>query len=365
MRDSDKKKLKEKFRFVEELNGVQPGSGLLQDYFTAVKGLSEVLNKLALNGGSDGSEAMEAAKELFGGKSDSPINLSWNEANKIRTRYETQTWLVPLLENPVRDVAGYLSAVAAAQLEAAYKSKVVTYYNQNLRGRYPLTKTGTQEVNLEDFKAFFAPDNGVFTTFVNGKLMPFVKVEEEGLSAKNWNGTRLRFDQGALANIFKGMQVSKRIYAEGSSALRVYNLSISLLESRNTARVNFRLGEDKLSVKPGEGQQRMTFRWPNENSYKGAEILVENVGGGSQGRRVDGAWGFLRLLDASRALNVRTGGLTAKWRFNVAQKYDVDVALEGNIPDRENPFTYPDYYKFELSPSLLVDGDTRVSASSP
>src|SRR6185436_8357654 len=45
-RDADKKKLKEKFRFVEELNGLQPGAGILQDYFSATKGLSEVLNKL-------------------------------------------------------------------------------------------------------------------------------------------------------------------------------------------------------------------------------------------------------------------------------------------------------------------------------
>lgn len=363
-RDADKKKLKEKFRFVEELNGVQPGSGLLQDYFTAVKGLSDVLNKLALNGGSDGSDAMEAAKELFGGKSDSPINQSWNEANKIRSRYETQTWIPPLLETPVREVANYLSAAAAGQLEAAYKGKVAAYFNQNLRGRYPIAKTGTQEVNMEDFKAFFAPDKGVFPAFFTGKLQPFVKVEEDGLSPKNWNGTRLLLDRTALANMFRALQVSKRMYAEGATAPRVYDLSISLLESRNTAKVTFRLGEDKIAVKPGEGQQRMTFRWPNENSYKGAELLVDNVGGGSQGRRVDGVWGFLRLLDAARALNVRTGGLTAKWRFNVAQKYDVDVALEANIPDRENPFTFPDYYKFDLSPTLMADGDNRVSAAA-
>jgi type VI secretion system protein ImpL len=362
-RDADKKKLREKFKFVEELNGLQPGAGILQDYFTAVKGLSELLNKLALGGGEDGTEAMDAAKILFSGKGESPLNSSWNEANKILTRYESQTWLTQLLQNPVRDVANYLAGAAAGQLESAYKTKVATFYNQSLRGRYPIVKTGTQEVNMEDLKAFFNPDNGVFTAFVNGKLLSFVKVEEDGLSPKHWNGIRLRFDQGSLGNVFKCMQVGKRMYTEAPPALRIYNLNVSLLESRNTARVTFRLGEDKLAVKPGEGQARMTFRWPNENSYKGAEILVDNIGGGSQGRRVDGAWGFLRLLDAARALNVRVGGLTAKWRFNVAQKYDVDVALEGNIPDRENPFTFPDYYKFDLSPSLILEGGSRAASA--
>jgi type VI protein secretion system component VasK len=150
------------------------------------------------------------------------------------------------------------------------------------------------------------------------------------------------------------------------AGLRVYNINISLLETRNSARVTFRIGDDKISVKPGEVQVRQTFRWPTENSYKGAEIMVDNINGGSQGRRVDGPWGFQKLLDGARALNLRTGGLTAKWRFNVAQKYDVDVAIEGNIPDRENPFTTPEYYHFDLPATLISgDGNQRVSMNNP
>ena len=77
-------------------------------------------------------------------------------------------------------------------------------------------------------------------------------------------------------------------------------------------------------------------------------------------------WGFQKLLDGARALNLRTGGLTAKWRFNVAQKYDVDVAIEGNIPDRENPFTTPEYYHFDLPATLISgDGNQRVSMNNP
>lgn len=362
-RDADKKQLRDRFKFVEELNGGAGGAGLMQDYFTAVRGLSEVLSKLA-QGGESGSDVMDAAQALFAGKSESPLNTCWNEANKIRTRYETQTWLPPLLENPVRDVAGYLSAAAGNQLEAAYKSKVLSFYTQNLKGRYPLVKSGTQEVNLEDLKAFFAPDKGAFPMFLNGKLMPFIKIEDDNITAKHWNGTRIKFNQATLEGLGKALAVSKRMYSD--AGLRVYNLNISLKEARNTAKVTFRMGEDKISVKPGEGQARQTFRWPTENSYKGAEIMVDNINGGSQGRRVDGPWGFQKLLDGSRALAFPPGGLTAKWRFNVAQKYDVDVAIEGNIPDRENPFSFPEYYKFDLPATLVsADGDQRVSQTSP
>jgi type VI secretion system protein ImpL len=358
-RESDKRKLKERFRFVEDLNGPQAGGGLLADYWVSVKGLSEVLNKLALGGGSEGADAMEAAQQLFSGKADSPLNACWNAANTVKSRYEGETWLFPLLENPVRDVAGYLAGAAGSQLEAAYKTKVLAYYNQNLRGRYPLAKTGSQEVNLEDLKVFFNGQNGIFTSFVKTKLAPFVKGDLEGMEARHWNGIRIRFNPAALQGISQGMAVQNRMFADAQP--RVYSLNVTLQESRNTASVSFRMGEDRITVKPGEGQGRFTFRWPNENSYKGAEILVQNVGGGSQGRRVDGTWGFHKLLDGARALNVRTGGLTAKWRFNVAGKYDVDVTLEGNIPDRENPFTFPEYFRFDLPQTLTSDAEGRVS----
>jgi type VI protein secretion system component VasK len=186
-----------------------------------------------------------------------------------------------------------------------------------------------------------------------------VKAGDGGYQPRHWNGIKIRFNPATLAGISQGMAVQGRLYAETQP--RVYSINVSLQESKNTAAVTFRLGEDKIVVKPGEGSGRFTFRWPSETSYKGSEILVNNVGGGSQGRRVDGAWGFLKLLDGARALNVRTGGLTAKWRFNVAGKYDVDVTLEGNIPDRENPFTFPDYFKFDLPPALTTDGENRVS----
>lgn len=356
-RDADKKRLKERFRFVEELNGGPAGGGLLQDYFTAARGLSEVLAKLAM-AGDGGADVMEAAQALYSGKNESPLNACWNASKGITSRYETQTWLPPLLENPVRDVAGYLGGVAGSQLEAAYKSKVYNAYIQTLRGRYPLLKSGSSEVNLEDFKAFFAPDKGAFTQFLTGKLAPFVKIEDESITPKHWNGIRIRFNQAALDGIAKASAVQRRMYTD--AGLRVYNINVTLAESRNTASVLFRMGEDKITVKPGEGQARFTFRWPNENSYKGAEIMVNNVNGGSQGRRVDGAWGFFKLLDGARAFAPRTGGLTAKWRFNVAGKYDVDVAIEGNIPDRENPWTMPEYFRFDLPPNLIGE-DGRVS----
>jgi len=351
-RDADKRRLKEQFKFVEELNGGPAGGGLLQEYFTAARGLSEVLSKLAL-AGDNGTEVMDAAQALFAGKAESPLNACWNAGKGITARYEGQTWLPPLLENPVRDVAGYLASAAGKQLEAAYKSKVLSFYNATLKGRYPLLKTGASEANIEDLKAFFAPDKGAFAQFLTGKLAPFVKAEDENISPRHWNGIRLRFAPGALEGMARAAAVQRRMYTDAGP--RVYNLNITLAESRNTAKVTFRMGEDKIAVKPGEGQARFTFRWPNENSYKGAEIMVDNVNGGSQGRRVDGAWGFLKLLDGARAFAPRPGGLTAKWRFNVAGKYDVDVALEGNIPERENPFTMPDYYKFDLVPDLLAD----------
>lgn len=360
-RDADKVKLKDQFRFLEELSGAA-GGGVLQDYLAAVKGLSEVLSRISLSGDAAG-ETMQAAQQLFQGKTESPLNFCWNEANKVKARYEGQTWLFPLLEGPVRDVAIYLADAVGKQLEASYQQKVMGFYNQNLRGRYPMLKTGPQEANLDDLKGFFNPENGVFATFVNGKLQYFVKEGDDGYTVRAWNGVRLPFRASALQAMYRTVQVNRRLYTENPPALRIYTMNLTLPEVRNTARITFRLGDDRISVKPGEGQARATLRWPNENTYKGAEILVENVGSGSQGRRIDGSWGLMKLMDASRALNLRPGGFSAKWRFNVASKYDVDVLLDANLTERDNPFSTPDYLRFEL-PTTLLEPGASVSGSA-
>jgi len=356
-RDADKKRLKEQFRFLEDLAGAN-GGGVLQDFLAAVKGLSEVLSRISLSGDAAG-ETMTAAQQLFQGKTESPLNFCWNEANKVKARYEGQTWLFPLLENPVRDVAIYLADAVGKQLEAAYQQKVYAFYNQSFRGKYPIEKSGAQEANLDDFKAFFNPDNGLFATYVSGKLQPFVKEGDDGFSSRAWNGVRIAFQPSALQAIYRTLLVQRRFYSETPPSMRVYALNLTLPEVRNTAKVTFRLGEDRITAQPGDGQVRATVRWPNENSYKGAEILVENIGGGSQSRRIDGSWGLMKLLDGARALNLRPGGFSAKWRFNVASKYDVDVLLDGNMTERGNPFSTPDFLKFDL-PGNLLDNNSGL-----
>ena len=350
-RDADKKALREKFRFVEELVGTGGTGGVLQDYLNSVRGLSEVLNRIALSG--DGSsENLEAAQQLFQGKTDNPLNIAWMEASKTRTRYESQAWLGPLLESPVRDVAANLAQAAAQHLDNLYQSKVFPFYSQNLKGRYPLARNATLDVNMEDFKAFFALETGVFTSFVNGKLGPFVKRSDDGFTLTSWNGIRLPMTPAAVSALSRAQNVGRKVSGDIPGAFKIYNLNLTLPEIRNTTRITLRMGDDKISVAQGEGQARQSLRWPSETSYKGAELAVETPGG-AQNRRTEGAFGLMKLLDGARALNLRPAGFSAKWRFTVAGKYDVDAALDANIPDRENPFSTPDFYRFELPPKIM------------
>ncbi len=362
-RDADKKALQDKFNFVQDLMGTGGSGGALQEYFNSVRGLSDVLNRISLSGDGSG-ENLDAAQQLFQGKVDNPLNIAWNEASKASVRYETQAWLGPLLEEPVRDVAGNLIASAGRYLESLYETKVAPFYVQNLKGRYPIARTATLDVNLEDLKAFFAADNGVFSTFLNTKLGPFLRPADNGFALATWNGLRLPMTPTALATLSRAQTVGQRVAGDTPGAFRVSTLNLTLPEAHNTTRVTLRLGDDQMSVKTGEGQARQTFKWPTETSYKGADITVETPGGAVQTKHADGAFALMKLLDQARALNVRPAGFTAKWRFTVAQRYDVDVSLDGNLPDRENPFSTPDYFHFELPAKLMSESVPAVAAGT-
>jgi type VI secretion system protein ImpL len=240
---------------------------------------------------------------------------------------------------------------------------VYPFYNQNLKGRYPIARSATLDVNLEDFKAFFSPDNGVFSSFLNTKLAPFLRPVDEGFALASWNGIRLPMNPGALAALGQTQKVGRRVIGDVPGSYKVYSLNLTLPATPNTTRITLRLGEEQLSVAKGEGQARQTLRWPSQSSYKGAELTVETPGGAPQSRRADGAFGLLKLLEGARAYGPRPGGFSAKWRFTVAQKYDVDAALDANIPDRENPFSTPEFFRFELPPKLM-SGSTAATVAS-
>ncbi len=348
-----KKELKQKFAFIDKLNG-NAGNGELQSYFNALKSLGDVMGQLAIND-DGGTAALEFTQDIFAGKPQNPVSIAWREARASLDQApdDAKAWLTPLLENPIRDAVSILIGFSEKKLEEMYKDNVVNFYTQKFQGRYPFVKGAGQETNLEDLKVFFNSADGKLAKFMQARLGPVVKYADGALTVKHWNGLKIRIRPEAVKTLEQGLQISGRLYMDNSATPRLYSTGFILAESPNTASVSFRLGADKIQVKNKEGQAKQRIRWPGENVQDGAELAVNYIGGGSEIKRFDGPFGMFKLLDAARAFSPQASGFTAKWRFRVAQKYDIDVKLDGDVQEAEHPFVNPDFFKFECSPTLI------------
>ena len=109
-----------------------------------------------------------------------------------------------------------------------------------------------------------------------------------------------------------------------------------------------------MTLKKGEGIARKRFQWPGNEWRSGAELNGRFVDGSKVGHTYDGPWGWLRLLDNSR-FRKRDGGFEAEWKFTVGGKYDVDIRIDTDVYDPNNPFTDTDFYSFPCA-SEFIDG---------
>ncbi len=353
-REDPKETLQRKFAYLDKLLGGASGGGILQGYLQALQALGESLGQMAL-ADDGGASALTFSQDVFAGKAPQPLGDAFREAKSALQQApdEARIWLQPLLERPVLQAGALIMSRAENHLETQYRNQVLSFCRDRLQGRYPFDRKSTEDAAWDDFVAFFAPEEGKLARFVKKDLGSLVRLEDGGVQIRHWNGMKPPLSSAALKMLEGGSRLSARMFRENSSKPRTYFTTLILSETRNTQNIGFAMGQERLAVKPGEGAARTRVKWPSDDPYGGAEIKVDFIGGGSDTKRFDGPWGMLRLMEASRALNARPGGFTAKWRFRVAQKYELDVKLDGETQENPHPLTHNDFFRFECATDLL------------
>ncbi len=353
-RTDPKEILKQKFAYLDKLLGGSSGGGILQGYLQALQALGEALGQMSL-ADDGGASALTFTQDVFAGKVPHPLGDAFREAKSALQQApdESRAWLQPLLERPVQQVGFMIMRRAENHLETRYRDNVLSFCRDRLHGRYPFDRKTTEDAAWDDVTAFFAPEDGKLAQFLKKDLGALARMEDGRLQVRHWNGMKPPLTSAAMNMLEGGSRLSARLFRENSTKPRVYFTTVVLWETRNSQNIDFAMGQERLSVKPGEDKVRNRVKWPSDDPYGGAEIRIDFIGGGSDTKRFDGPWGMLRLLEASRAINARPGGFTAKWRFRVSQKYDLDVRLDGETQDNPHPLTHADFFRFDCATELL------------
>lgn len=233
-------------------------------------------------------------------------------ALKSRSLAEPLAGIVAGLTNEISDVVG---DGFCQQLDKAWKTDVLPYYQRAIRGRYPVNRKASSDIALSDFGAFFGY-GGVLDNFVNTFLASRVS-KTPGQWTWTGTGSAVCLSDNALKQLARAEDIKTTFFSQGGNlpSFRFDLIPGELSMSVDITRMVLSVGGSELQYYHGPLDGPTSFRWPSESNNTQVSLRVEPVVPGSVSSiNLSGAWSVLRLLDQG-ARKARSAGLLVTYSF--------------------------------------------------
>ncbi len=220
--------------------------------------------------------------------------------------------LVSGLKNEISDVVG---GGFCQQLDSAWKTDVLPYYQRAIRSRYPVNREGTADIALSDFGAFFGP-GGVVDTFVNTYLTGQVS-RTPGQWTWVGTGSSVCLSDNSLQQLARADDVKNTFFSQGGN-LPSFRFDLDpgrLTMSGDINQMILDIGGSRTEFFHGPVNGATSFSWPSDSNNSQVSLRVEPVvPGSSSSYSLSGPWSILRLFDLG-SRSASAGGLTVTYNF--------------------------------------------------
>lgn len=220
--------------------------------------------------------------------------------------------LVSGLTNEISDVVG---GGFCQQLDAAWKTNVLPYYQRAIQSRYPVNRKSTADIALTDFGAFFGP-GGIVDTFVTTYLTGQVSK-----TPRQWTwvgtGSSVCLSDNTLKQLALADDVKSTFFSQGGNlpSFRFDLVPQQLTMSTDINHLFLDIGGSRTDYFHGPVNGVTSFSWPSQTNSTQVSLRVEPVvPGSSSSISISGPWSVLRLFDQG-VRSTRGGGLTVKYSF--------------------------------------------------
>lgn len=206
----------------------------------------------------------------------------------------------PVVQGVLEEVASTTKNLSSGDvrkhLNAKWKSSGLPFCRQAISGRYPVAKGSKTDISLSDFGRFFGP-GGIMDKFFEENLMELVDT-----ARSNWQwrpgGGMAKGSPGALAQFQRAHRIKETFFGQGGATPSVnFDLTPVTMDANITSIVIDIEGQ-RVTYAHGPAIPT-TVDWPGPGPRQVRVQLSPPAPGGS-GVTESGAWGWFRLLDASK-----------------------------------------------------------------
>ena len=239
-------------------------------------------------------------------------------------------------------------------INAEWKSKVYSVYQQGLAGRYPLSKSASNELAIYDFSEFFKP-KGIVDTFYAEYVKPFVN-RNKGWSMKVVDNRSLGFSRKTISQI-KQAQKIKNIFFRSNPEVPSIRFQLKPFRmGKQDARFTLELGNKRIVYNHGPKFWK-TVTWSGADEETRTRLIFEDLNEQLHIKVFDGNWAWFRLQDQAKLTRTRQSNTfyvnysvpqTGSSEYNVA-KNEHSITFQIKAKSVNNPFNQNLLRSFRVS----------------
>jgi len=227
--------------------------------------------------------------------------------DRISGRHEPIVMPISALPRPVdkwfkkalKNDWAYLLSRTKRYINHQYRLEVLGYYNDKIKGRYPLTqKSNRNDIRIEDFEEFFKKD-GIMDTFYQNYVATFVNLNTRRKTYKyrTIDGSNMYINKSFMNAMISVEDIRKTFFTSKGDFLgtSIYLKPRSL--GRKLARMEYHYDDHYIAYEHGPIKSRQ-IKWPAESLNNITKFSMYNL----QKDKVvedaeEGEWGLFKLID--------------------------------------------------------------------
>lgn len=326
---------------------------LINQYLLAISTVQSELDRLAAAVDVQRESKLYAANILSGGGASSELYKSWVSTSSMLNGIEAHTRNIAskLLIAPIRHAWQVILQEAGKDLQREWKVSVLARHKNHLQGRFPFNRKGS-DVALTDMADFFRPDDGIYWSFVQEQLSPFISAGRRSWHEKTWLDLGPGFNRELLKSLSGAKKISDGLFRRGSDEPDI-RFSVYPMPTRGLSEMYFEANGQIYRYR-NEPQEWRPFRWSPDAAKFNAKIYgIAGRGDTRAEIEVDGIWGIFHLLDQAKV--VRESGTEFLNIWEMQGENETPIVVQFKIKaDRENNLFDPNLFSgFNLPTNLF------------
>lgn len=203
-----------------------------------------------------------------------------------------------MMQQLVNNSSNLSSGAEDRRLNEMWLAEVVPFYRQALRGRYPLVRTASDEVTLQDFGKFFGP-GGVLDGFFEKNIKPYIDTAAKPWRVRPGATASISISANALEQLQRADEIRKTFFpAGGQLPSLTFNLTPDNLDAeKKLNKIVVDIDGQQLVWEYGPKRAK-TFVWPAPSGTGRVRVEVSPpLPSGRSGISYSGPWAVFHMLD--------------------------------------------------------------------